>query len=281
VVHLGERECSVQRRNQKLVEESPSPIVDAEMRARMGEVGVRAAKAVSYTNAGTCEMLVDQDGSFYFLEVNARLQVEHPVTELVTGIDLVHQQLLVAAGEPLAFRQEDVQFRGHAVECRIQAEDPRNQFFPSTGRLEAVREPSGPGVRIDGALEAGLDVTPLYDSLLAKLIVWAEDRPAALRRMHRALGEYQIIGVRTTVPFHRWLMRHPPFVAGDFDTGIVARDWAPSDELPEDEATRVAILAAVAEHLVRGRRRAATPAAASSEENRWLSFARRAALRVP
>jgi acetyl-CoA carboxylase biotin carboxylase subunit len=280
VVHLGERECSVQRRHQKLVEESPSPVVDADMRARMGQVAVRAARAVGYTNAGTCEMLVDQDGSFYFLEVNARLQVEHPVTELVTGIDLVHQQLRVAAGESLDFSQEDVTLRGHAVECRIQAEDPRNQFFPSTGRLQAVREPSGPGVRIDGALEAGLDVTPLYDSLLAKLIVWADDRPSALERMHRALGEYQILGVRTTVPFHRWLMRHPPFATGDFDTEIVARDWAPSDDLPDDVATRVAILAALAEESGKGRRPVTAPTS-SPDEDRWLSFARRAGLRVP
>jgi acetyl-CoA carboxylase biotin carboxylase subunit len=279
VVHLGERECSVQRRHQKLVEESPSPVVGEAMHVRMGEVAVRAAKAVGYTNAGTCEMLVDQDGSFYFLEVNARLQVEHPVTELVTGIDLVHQQLRVAAGEPLDFRQADVKLRGHAVECRIQAEDPRNQFFPSTGKIAAVRAPDGPGVRIDGALEAGLDVTPLYDSLLAKLIVWAEDRPAALERMHRALGEYQILGVRTTVPFHRWLMRHPPFASGDFDTEIVARDWAPSDELPEDVAARVAVLAALAEQGSAARR--PVVATTASDEARWLSFARRAGLRVP
>jgi len=279
VVHLGERECSVQRRHQKLVEESPSPAVDAALRAQMGEVAVKAAQAVGYTNAGTCEMLLDQQGNFYFLEVNARLQVEHPITELVTGIDLVHQQLRVAAGEPLGFKQSDVQLRGHAIECRIQAEDPDNQFFPSTGRITAVRAPHGPGVRLDGALEAGMDVTPLYDSLLAKLSVWAEDRPAALARMFRALGETQVLGVRTTVGFHRWLMRHPPFVAGDVDTEIVQRDWMPQTELPPDELERLAVLAALAEHLGGRRRQVVAPAAEA--EGRWLSFARRAALRVP
>ena len=280
VVHLGERECSVQRRHQKLVEESPSPAVGPELRARMGEVAVRAAKAAGYTNAGTCEMLLDQNGEFYFLEVNARLQVEHPVTELVTGIDLVHWQLRVAAGEPLDFQQEDVQLRGHAVECRIQAEDPNNRFFPSIGRIQTVREPAGPGIRIDGALEPGQDVTPLYDSLLAKLVIWAEDRPRALERVYRALGEYHVLGVQTTIPFHRWLMRHPAFVAGDLDTEMLARDWHPTDELPPDTAERVAVLAAISAHLGRGRQR---PVAASSTEEggRWLSFARRAGLRVP
>jgi acetyl/propionyl-CoA carboxylase alpha subunit len=279
VVHLGERECSVQRRHQKLVEESPSPAVDEELRQRMGEVAVRAAKAVGYTNAGTCEMLLDQSGEFYFLEVNARLQVEHPVTELVTGIDLVHWQLRVAAGEPLGFSQADVQLRGHAVECRVQAEDPFGRFFPSTGRVQAVREPDGPGVRIDGALESGVEVTPLYDSLLAKLVVWAEDRPRALERMYRALGEYQVLGVKTTIPFHRWLMRHEPFAAGDLDTEIVGRDWQPSDEPSDQLAEHVAVLAALVEHLNRGRRR---PTVATADEGgRWLSFARRAALRVP
>jgi acetyl-CoA carboxylase biotin carboxylase subunit len=279
VVHLGERECSVQRRHQKLVEESPSPAVGPELRARMGEVALRAAKAVGYTNAGTCEMLLDQSGEFYFLEVNARLQVEHPVTELVTGIDLVHWQLRVAAGEPLGFRQEDVQLRGHAVECRIQAEDPYGRFFPSTGRVTAVREPAGPGIRIDGALEGGQEITPLYDSLLSKLIVWAEDRPQALERMHRALGEYAVLGVKTTIPFHRWLMRHPSFLMGDLDTELVAREWQPSHEPPSDVLERAAVLAALAEHL--GARRAAIlPSERGQAEDRWLTFARRAGLRM-
>jgi acetyl-CoA carboxylase biotin carboxylase subunit len=280
VVHLGERECSVQRRHQKLVEESPSPVVGPELRARMGAVAVRAAQAVGYTNAGTCEMLLDQSGEFYFLEVNARLQVEHPVTELVTGIDLVHWQLRVAAGEPLGFTQDDVQMRGHAIECRIQAEDPFGRFFPSTGRVTAVREPAGPGIRIDGMLEGSQDITPLYDSLLSKLIVFAEDRPKALERMYRALGEYAVLGVKTTIPFHRWLMQHPPFVAGDLDTEMVAREWKPSDELPTDLAEHAAILAALSEHLGHGRRQQ-TASHTGEADSRWLGFARRAGLRVP
>jgi acetyl-CoA carboxylase biotin carboxylase subunit len=280
VVHLGERECSIQRRHQKLIEEAPSPAVDAELRARMGAVAVRAAKAVGYTNAGTCEMLLDQNGEFYFLEVNARLQVEHPVTELVTGIDLAQWQLRVAAGEPLDFRQEDIQVRGHAVECRIQAEDPFSRFFPSTGTITAVREPSGPGVRIDGTLEDGLAVTPLYDSLLAKLIVWAEDRPRALERMYRALGEYHVLGVKTTVPFHRWLLKHPPFMAGDLDTELLERDWHPDGTLDDVTAEHAAVLAALSEYLGRSRHRPAT-SGSTEEVGRWLSFARRAGLRVP
>jgi acetyl-CoA carboxylase biotin carboxylase subunit len=278
-VHLAERECSVQRRHQKLVEEAPGSTVTPELRARMGEVAVRAAKAVGYTNAGTCEMLLDQSGEFYFLEVNARLQVEHPITELVTGIDLVHWQLRIAAGEPLNFVQEDVRLRGHAIECRIQAEDPYSRFFPSTGTVAALREPAGPGIRIDGALETGGEITPLYDSLMSKLIVWAEDRPRAIERMQRALGEYRVLGVRTTIPFHRWLMEHPPFVAGDLDTEMVARDWQPTAEPPTETVEQAAILAALAEHLSGGIQR--TPAATTEETGRWLIFARRAGLRVP
>jgi acetyl/propionyl-CoA carboxylase alpha subunit len=279
-VYLAERECSVQRRHQKLVEEAPASVVTPDLRARMGEVAVRAAKAVGYTNAGTCEMLLDQSGEFYFLEVNARLQVEHPVTELVTGIDLVHWQLRIAAGEPLDFVQDDVRLRGHAIECRIQAEDPYSRFFPSTGTVQTLREPAGPGIRIDGGLEQGSEITPLYDSLMAKLIVWAEDRPRAIERMRRALDEYRVLGVRTTIPFHRWLMEHPPFVAGDLDTEMVARDWQPTGEPPAETVEQAAILAALSEHLGGGGQRVAA-ATTGEDTGRWLSFARRAGLRVP
>src|SRR6266540_1084543 len=277
VVHLGERECSVQRRHQKLLEESPSPAVSPRLREQMGQVAVRAARAVGYTNAGTCEFLLDRDGNFYFLEVNARLQVEHPVTELVTGLDLVDQQLRIAAGEPLGFVQADVQSRGHAIECRISAEDPANQFFPATGRVRAIREPGGPGVRVDGALEPGQEISLFYDPLLAKLIVWAEDRAAAIRRMRRALGEYLVLGVRTTISFHRWLMDHPAFQAGETDTGFVERHWSP-EAGASDELTKNAVVAAVlAAHGARRSRRALPPR--TEPDGRWLSVARQAALR--
>jgi acetyl-CoA carboxylase biotin carboxylase subunit len=201
-VYLGERECSIQRRLQKLVEESPSVIMDEELRRRMGEAAVAAARAVGYVNAGTIEFLVDADRNFYFMEMNTRLQVEHPVTELVTGVDLVCEQIRVASGLPLSFGQADIQPRGHAIECRISAEDPFNNFLPAIGVVEALREPLGPGVRVDSALYEGLDVTVDYDPLLSKLIVWGTTREEAIRRMRRALDEYQIVGVRTTIPFH-------------------------------------------------------------------------------
>ncbi len=282
VVHLGERECSIQRRHQKLVEESPSPAVGDDLRARMGEVACRAASTVGYTNAGTCEFLLDREGNFYFLEVNARLQVEHPVTELVTGLDLVHQQLHVAAGESLGFGQADVQQRGHAIECRVSAEDPHNRFFPSTGSVRAVDEPGGPGVRVDGALESGQEISLHYDPLLSKLIVWAEDRPRAIARMRRALGEYLVLGVHTTIPFHRWLMDHPAFQAGDLDTSFVERHWANVGDgaVEEEMAEEAAIAAVLVAHSRRGAQMGvvAAPTYASSQ---WAQFARRAALRVP
>ena len=246
VIHLGERECSIQRRHQKLIEESPSPVVDADLRARMGEVAVRAARAVGYVNAGTAEFLLDKRGDFYFLEVNARLQVEHPVTELVTGLDLVRLQLRIASGEPLALRQEDLAWRGHAIECRIYAEDPDNSFFPSTGRILGLREPAGPGVRLDSGIRAGLEVSLHYDPMLAKLIVYGEDRTAALDRLERALDEYLLVGVRTDLPLHRYLVRHPEFRAGRFDTAFLEREWRPGVWLDDELAARAALAAALA-----------------------------------
>jgi len=222
-VHLGERECSVQRRHQKLIEESPSPCVNAELRQRMGEAACRVAAAVGYVNAGTVEFLVDLDGSFYFLEMNARLQVEHPVTELVTGRDLVRDQLRIAAGEKLGYSQEDVTWSGSAIECRINAEDPDQGFMPSPGRITSLRVPGGPWVRSDAGIYAGYTVPRYYDTLMAKLIVWAPDREAAIARMDRALGEYQVSGVRTTIPLLRRILRHPDFVAGKLDTGLMDR----------------------------------------------------------
>lgn len=224
VVYLGERECSVQRRHQKLVEETPSPAVDAAMRARLGEAAVQAAKACSYVNAGTVEFMLDPDGHFYFLEVNARLQVEHPITELVTGIDLVREQLFIAAGAELSFSQGDIHPRGAAVECRIIAEDADRNFIPCPGVVSHILWPGGPGVRIDSGIYAGCAVPVEYDPLLAKLCTWGRDREAAIRRMRRALRELRIGGVITTATFLDRVMYHPEFVSGDYDTHILTEE---------------------------------------------------------
>src|SRR6266567_7570040 len=225
VAHLGERECSIQRRHQKLIEESPSPILDDELRQQITSSAVRLARAIHYVNAGTAEFLLGPDRNFYFLEVNARIQVEHPVTEWHTGIDLVQEQFRVAAGLPLSFTQQDVAFRGAAIECRISAEDPENRFLPATGTVQALQEPSGPGVRVDSSLYAGLQVPLFYDPLLSKLIVWGKDRAHAIARMRRAIADYQVLGVRTTLPFAHWLMTNPRFLAGDLSTDFIAEEW--------------------------------------------------------
>jgi acetyl-CoA carboxylase, biotin carboxylase subunit len=225
IVHLGERECSIQRRHQKLVEECPSPVLDEDLRNSITTATVNLIRAISYVNAGTAEFLLGPDRNFYFLEVNARIQVEHPVTELCTGIDLVQEQFRVAAGLPLSFTQEQIQLRGAAIECRISAEDPENRFLPATGTVQALQEPSGPGVRLDSGMYAGLQVPLFYDPLLSKVIVWGKDRTQAIARMRRALAEYQVMGVRTTLPFVRWLMVHPRFIAGDFSTDFIAEEW--------------------------------------------------------
>lgn len=229
VIHLGERECSIQRRHQKLIEESPSPALDEATRARLLESAVRLAKTVNYTGAGTAEFLLGPDGQFYFLEVNARLQVEHPVTEWRVGLDLVREQFRVAAGLELSVRQEDVEFRGHAIEARITAEDPLNRFLPASGSVAALRDPAGPGVRLDSALYQGMRVPLFYDSLLAKVICWGADREEAIARLRRALDEYVIAGVRTTIPFAQWITRHPRFLAGDFSTDFIAEEWKPEE----------------------------------------------------
>ena len=221
VIHLGERDCTIQRRHQKLVEETPSPAVDAELRARIGQIAVDAARAVGYQSAGTIEGLLDREGNYYFLEMNTRIQVEHTVTELVTGLDLVREQVLIAASEPLWLRQEDVRLTGHAIECRINAEDPSNGFLPSPGRITAYREPAGPGVRVDSGVTAGSEVSGLYDPLVAKLVVHGGDREHARRRMLRALGELEIGGVTTLIGFHRALLDHPCFAAAETCHGIV------------------------------------------------------------
>ncbi len=248
LVHLFERECSIQRRHQKIIEETPSPALDVELRQKMGETACRVMAAVGYTNAGTVEFLLDAAKNFYFLEVNARIQVEHPITELVSGVDLIKQQIRIAGGEALPFCQSDLQQRGHAIECRIYAEDPRNNFFPSTGKLLLVREPAGPGIRVDSGIATGLEVTHFYDPLLSKLVVYAEDRRTALEKMVTALDEYVVLGVITNIPFLKAVLQHPRFVAGQVDTHFIQNyfpDGNPGDNGRHLEAALV--LAALAD----------------------------------
>src|SRR5256886_3000868 len=221
VIHVGERDCTIQRRHQKLVEETPSPAVDDELRKRIGAIAVEAARAVRYRSAGTIEGLLSREGEYFFLEMNTRIQVEHTVTELATGLDLVREQVLIAAGEPLSLRQEDVRLAGHAIECRINAEDPSNGFLPSPGRITSYREPGGPGVRVDSGVTAGSEGQPLYDPLVAKLIVHDVDREHARQRMLRALGEFEVGGVKSLLGFHQALLSHPCFIDGATCHGIV------------------------------------------------------------
>jgi acetyl-CoA carboxylase biotin carboxylase subunit len=227
VIHLGERDCSVQRSHQKLVEESPAVALTQGLRNKIGDMALKAARAASYTNAGTIEFLVDRNNSFYFLEMNTRIQVEHPVTELVTGMDLVRQQIQIAAGEPLRLHQRDVQLRGHAMECRINAEDAERNFAPSAGKIESVVFPGGYGVRVDTHIFPGYTVPTYYDSLLAKLVVWGTDRREAIARMARCLNEFQVEGIRTTIPFHRQVMENAWFRRGEVYTNFVRRRMMP------------------------------------------------------
>ena len=223
MVHLGERECSIQKRYQKLIEESPSPLVDPGLRERMGQSALEVARIIGYRNAGTIEFLVDGQKNFYFMEINARVQVEHPVTEMVTGIDIVQEQLRIAAGDPLTIAQEDVAISGWAIECRINASDPDNDFMPSPGEVAALTLPEGPGVRIDTALYPGCLVPPFYDSLIGKLVAWGADRPMAIGKMQQALADFKIEGIHTTIPFHQRVLDHPDFQAGRFDTHFLDR----------------------------------------------------------
>jgi acetyl-CoA carboxylase biotin carboxylase subunit len=223
-VHLGERECSIQRRHQKVIEECPSPINDAQLRQRMGEAAIKIAKSVSYVGAGTVEFLYsDATGEFYFLEMNTRLQVEHPVTELVTGRDLVREQISVAIGKPLSFTQEEIIWHGHAIECRVYAEDPENNFLPSPGQITFLRVPAGPGIRDDGGVAEGDEVSIFYDPMISKLAAWGRDRNEAIDRLRRALDEYAVGGIKTTLPFFREVIRDREFIDGELDTGFIAR----------------------------------------------------------
>jgi acetyl-CoA carboxylase biotin carboxylase subunit len=276
-VHLFERECSIQRRHQKILEESPSPALDAGLRREMGETAVRAMQAAGYTNAGTVEFLLDKDRRFYFLEVNARLQVEHPVTELTTGVDLVRQQILVASGAELSLRQEDVRQRGHAIECRIYAEDPRSNFLPSAGRIVLLREPKGPGVRFDSGVYEGFEVPVFYDPILAKLIVWAEDREAARRRMAAALEDCVILGIRTTAGFLGDVVAHPEFRAGLATTSFIGKhfaSWGTGEG--EEDRKRLALAAAAFEVLSPGAAPAgaAGPGRKSGSATPWTTLGR-------
>ena len=250
VIHLGERECSLQRRHQKLLEESPSPLMTDELRDTMGQLACKAAQSVDYLNAGTIEFLVDRDHNFYFLEMNTRLQVEHPITEYVTGIDIVKEQIRIARGRKLRYTQEDITMNGWAIECRINAEDPYNNFMPSTGTLNSVIAPSGPGVRVDTGVYAGFEISPYYDSLISKLICWGETRGEAILRMRRALEEYRILGVKTNIPFHQQIMNSYRFFTGAFDTRFVEERFTMDDaeESTEDLVKIAAVMATLSAH---------------------------------
>lgn len=221
VIHLGERECSIQRRHQKLIEEAPSPVMTEELRQKMGEVAVKIAKAINYTNAGTIEFIYTQ-GNFYFMEMNTRVQVEHPITEMVTGIDIVKQQILIAAGEKIPFKQSDIKLSGHAIECRINAEDPLNNFAPAPAKLKGYRSPGGVGVRVDSGVFTSYVIPPHYDSMISKLVVWGRNRQEAIARMRRALYEYIIVGPKTNIPFHKAVLSNEAFIKGELSTHFIA-----------------------------------------------------------
>jgi acetyl-CoA carboxylase biotin carboxylase subunit len=279
VIHLYERECSIQRRHQKVIEESPSLAIDPETREAMGRVAVQAARAVDYVSAGTVEFLVDQERRFYFLEMNTRIQVEHPVTEAVTGVDLVRAQIEIAAGRPLHLRQEDVVQRGWAIECRIYAEDPENNFLPSPGRIEVLRVPSGIGIRDDSGVYEGFEVSTFYDPILSKLVAWGGSRDEAIGRMLRALREYVIVGPVANVAFHRWALEHPAFRAGDVDTGFIARHFKPG-AMAEGAAADLPLIGAALAALARSGADATNGVRpAGPAPSRWRQLARREALR--
>ncbi len=276
LIHLGERECSIQRRHQKVVEECPSPLVLANpaLRDRIGEAALKIARAVNYSNAGTLEFLADQQGNFYFLEMNTRLQVEHPVTEWVTGVDLVRWQIRIAAGEPLSLRQQDIRWYGSSIECRVYAEDPDNNFFPSPGTITHYSEPSGPGVRVDGGVYKDWTVPLEYDPLLAKLSVWAGSRGEAIDRMRRAVGEYRVLGITTNLKLFEPLMSDAIFAAGDLDTGFLDRfmHQCPYPD-PNPDVTAAAILAAIHSRPVRPR------AEPQADGSLWRKLARQELIR--
>lgn len=280
-IHLGERECSVQRRHQKVIEECPASFNDAALRARMGQAAIEIARAANYHSVGTIEFLVDAQRNFYFLEMNTRLQVEHPVTELVTGIDLVREQIRIAAGEPLSIKQEDVRWEGSAIECRVYAEDPTNNFLPSPGKITRLRLPSGPGVRDDGGVYEGWEVPLFYDPMISKLATWGASRAEAIARMKRALSEYQVGGIRTTIPFFQAVLDDEEFQRGEIDTGYIARflDRQRAQAVPqsEDEQHNERIVAAIVAAL-NFTQPTSTASAPATRVSKWKLTGRRAAL---
>ena len=277
VVHLFERECSVQRRHQKLIEEAPSAIMTSELRKKMGAAAVEAVKASNYTNAGTVEFMVDKNRDFYFLEMNTRLQVEHPVTELITGVDIVKEQFRIAAGEKLSLRQNDITMNGAAIECRISAEDPEHNFAPSTGKITELIEPGGIGVRVDSGIYEGFEIPIYYDPLVAKLLVWAPTRPNAIKRMKRALNEYTIRGVETSIPFHQLVMAHPKFLEGDYDTTFIDKVLRKIEYKKNNH--EVAAVSAVLMKLLRKERASKLVSQGQKEGNPWKQAGRNDAMR--
>ena len=277
-IHLGERECSIQRRRQKLIEEAPSPVVDEELRQRMGEVAVKAAQAVGYENAGTVEFLLDRERNFYFLEMNTRLQVEHPITEMVTGVDLVVEQIRVATGRRLRLRQKDIAIKGHAIECRVCAEDPYNDYLPSVGKITTVNEPSGPGVRVDSAVYSGYEVSLYYDPMVAKLIVGGESRAQAIQRMRRALSEFKLLGIRTNIPFHLRMMESPTYIAGRFDNSFLETFTLASDDETGERAKLAAIAATAVAHQMKQAQSRQSAGEQRAAESPWKTAGRRSAV---
>jgi propionyl-CoA carboxylase alpha chain len=279
-IYLGERECSIQRRHQKVIEESPSPVVTPELRARMGEAALSIARASDYVGAGTVEFLVDQDMSFYFLEVNTRLQVEHPVTELITGVDLVKEQVAVAEGHPLRLTQDDIKLNGHAIECRIYAEDPEAGFMPSTGILKNYRIPAGPGVRVDSGVVIFSEIPIYYDPMIAKLAVWGADREEALARTRRALEEYRLSGVKSTISFHRTVLQNERFVKGDYSTNFLAEEYPDNNYGSyDDELMESAAIAAAVEKMLTERKISVGNSGAEPGSSGWVNYHRGTSLR--
>ncbi len=277
VIHLFERECSVQRRHQKLIEESPSAIMDLDLRAKMGQAAVQAVKTSKYTNAGTVEFMVDNNRNFYFLEMNTRLQVEHPVTELITGIDIVKEQFKIAAGQQLSLKQEEIKMNGAAIECRISAEDPQNNFVPSTGRIVEIVEPGGPGIRLDSGVYEGFEVPIYYDPLIAKLLVWAPSREEAISRTKRALKEYTIRGIKTSIPFHILVMNTPEFVKGEYDTTFI--DKVLGKVVYKKEYHEVVAIAAAIGKIIKEKQVVVGKPSGRKLSSSWKMYGRKAMMR--